>query len=439
MPTNFFLSPSCVPTLVCLLRLQSALKQTPTIKPNTRKQPKRGTQTYKPLEVFGPEHEYSLVNQDLSPMPISDKIIKGYCGKIVNFIELPKFTFGKELQLHVMEIKANEPFKSPVQFEETMQNAVETLSGIVQKHGVNLLGTGMHPLLRLNETAVWPHYHRKIYGKFAKIFNLNQHGWLNIQSFHLNLPYQQEADGARIHNYLANLAAYLPAVAASSPIYEGKNGTAVDNRLEFYKVNQKEIPSVTGEVIPEYAKSLSQYKRDVIGGYTADLAKADTSKTLLWREWVNSRGVIFRFDRRALEVRVMDEQECVKSDVALSCFIRAALRGLMKTDAEFLPHDLLVHDFNATVKDGLNAKVNNPNGKTARQICQNYLKLAVENAEADEKGFLWLVQKRLDEGNLSDQIRARVLARAQKTSFHEAVIDVYSTLIKCLIDNEPYF
>ena len=105
-----------------------------------------------------------------------------------------------------------------------MQNAVSTLSQIVEKHGAMLLGTGMHPLLKLEDTAIWPHYHRKIYHEYGKIFNLNQHGWLNIQSFHLNLPYQKEADGIQTHNFLANLCAYLPAIAASSPIYEGKAG-----------------------------------------------------------------------------------------------------------------------------------------------------------------------------------------------------------------------
>ena len=53
---------------------------------------------------------------------------------------MPQFTFGKEMQLHVMEIKANQPFKTPIEFEETMQDAVTTLSGIVQKHGAMLLG-----------------------------------------------------------------------------------------------------------------------------------------------------------------------------------------------------------------------------------------------------------------------------------------------------------
>ena len=395
--------------------------------------------TYKPLEVLGPEHEYLLVDKDLKALPIANKIIKGYCGRIMNFIELPKFTFGKEMQLHVMEIKANTPFKTPTEFEETMQVAVETLSQIIQKHGAMLLGTGMHPQMKLKDTEIWPHYHRKIYRQYGKLFNLNQHGWLNIQSFHLNLPFEKEADAIPIHNQLVNLCAYLPAISASSPIFEGKKGSDTDNRLQFYKVNQKEIPSVTGEVIPEYTSSLSQYKRDVIGRYSMDLESAGADKTLLHREWVNSRGVIFRFDRCALEVRVMDEQECVKLDVALACFLRAAVRGLIASKADLLSHNVLVKDLNAVIKDGLYAKVLSPNGRSAREVCRFYLKLALEHAEEDEKKYLWLVEKRIEEGSLSELIWANVSKRAQKTDFHEGIIDVYSRLIKCLSDNQPYF
>jgi gamma-glutamyl:cysteine ligase YbdK (ATP-grasp superfamily) len=370
-------------------------------------------------------------------LPISDKIIKDYCGKIINFIELPSFTFGKEMQLHVMEIKANQPFKTPFEFEETMQTAVSTLNQIVQKQGAMLLGTGMHPLLKLQDTGIWPHYHNKIYRQYGKIFDLNQHGWLNIQSFHLNLPFQKEADAIQTHNQLTNLCAYLPAISASSPIYEGKKGSDIDNRMQFYKVNQKEVPSISGDVIPEYVSSIDQYKRDVIEQYSQDLANAGADKTLLHREWVNSRGVIFRFDRCALEVRVMDEQECIKSDVALACFVRAALRGLNASNVELLSHDILVKNFNKVIKEGLNAEVSSPHGKTARQVCQYYLKIAMEHATEDEKEYLWLVKKRIEEGSLSELIYERVLRRTQKTSFHQSIIDVYSTLIKCLMDNQP--
>jgi gamma-glutamyl:cysteine ligase YbdK (ATP-grasp superfamily) len=395
---------------------------------------------YKPLEVIGPEHEFALVNETLQPLPIVDKVIKDFHGRTVNFVELPDFTFGKELQLHVMEIKANSPFKSPVLFEETMQNAVTTLLGVLEKnYHASLLGTGMHPLLRLNETGVWPHRHKQIYQEYSKIFNLTQHGWLNIQSFHLNLPYSREPTGILMHNLLASLCAYLPAIAAASPICEGKISPNVDNRLFFYRLNQQEVPSVTGDIIPEPVSSFAQYHQDIIGRYSQDLAKAGAEKTILFKEWVNSRGVIFRFDRSALEVRVMDEQECIKSDVALSCFVRAALRGLMAEHAEPLPHQLLVKDFNSVIADGLNAKVLHPEGTTARQVCQYLFNVASENAEEDEKKYLWIIQKRIENGSLSDIIRARVVKKAQKTNLEEAIISVYSTLINRLANNQPYF
>ena len=337
-----------------------------------------------------------------------------------------------------MELKANKPFKSPRTFEETMQKGVTSLSDILEKHGASLLGTGMHPLLNLDETGVWPHRHRKIYEEYSRVFNLKQHGWLNIQSFHLNLPYINEDDGIELHNQLANLCAYLPAVSASSPIYEGKAGAYVDNRLWFYKTNQAEVPSIAGDIVPEYTASFKQYREEVIGKFSRDLAGAGAGEALLLKEWVNSRGVIFRFDRAALEVRVMDEQECIKSDVALSCFIRAVLRGMMAQQAELVSHDILVSDFNSVVSDGLDAMVLHPSGKTAREVCRHFFKMASENATEDERQYLCLVKKRIEQGNLSELIRERVSRRAQKTDFAEAVRSIYSTLIKCLIDNQPF-
>jgi hypothetical protein len=176
----------------------------------------------------------------------------------------------------------------------------------------------MHPLLNLDETQVWPHRHKQIYEALGRLFDLKRHGWLNIQSFQLNLPYSTEKEGVLLHNLLAYICAYLPAVAAASPVYEGKLGECIDNRLHFYKLNQKEVPSVTGDIVPGYVSSFEQYKQEVIGRYSLDMATAGADAAILGKEWVNSRGVIFRFGRRALEIRVMDEQECVKSDVALS-------------------------------------------------------------------------------------------------------------------------
>lgn len=395
---------------------------------------------YATLEVFGPEHEYSIVNERLEALPIADKIMKDLKGHISNTVKLPKFTIGKELQLHVVELKPNEPFHSPIEFEEVMQEAVLFTSDLLKrKYGCTLLGTGMHPLLAPEEIRIWPHRDRRIYDALSKIFNLKQHGWLNIQSFQLNLPYSNQGDGILLHTLLTNICAYLPAITASTPIVEGKLREDVDNRLAFYMVNQPEVPSITGDIIPEYVQSFNQYRQDVIGKYSEDLSIAKADATIVGKEWINSRGVIFRFDRHALEIRVMDEQECIKSDVAISCFIRALMRSWSSGAAVLLSHETLVADLKSIIKDGLDARVHSPCGHLAKQVCDCFLKIASEEASKEEKTYLDLIRKRIDQGSLSNIVRERVAAKSQKTDLREAVIDIYSQLAKNLIHNEPYF
>jgi gamma-glutamyl:cysteine ligase YbdK (ATP-grasp superfamily) len=399
-----------------------------------------GLSVYKVLEVLGPEHEFSVVDSELRALPIVDRVLRDFHGRLVNFVERSDFVFGKELQLHVMELRPIGPFRSPVVFEETMHGAVRFVSDFVgRRYGARLLGTGMHPLVRLWETEVWPHRHRQIYEALSRVFCLRRHGWLNIQSFQLNLPYGDERSGVRLHNVLANVCAYLPAVAASSPVYEGRFGEDVDNRLSFYRLNQREVPSVTGDVVPEYVSSFDEYRREIVERYSADMAAAGAEEHILHKDWVNSRGVIFRFDRRALEIRVMDEQECIKSDVALSCFVRALLRGLLREESELLPHEVLVRDYNSVVAKGLNAETRHPAGRTARQVCRHLLHVAMEHATDEEKDYLPIVKERIEGGNLSDLIQERIGRRARKSGLREAIVRVYSELVESLIDNQPYF
>jgi len=401
----------------------------------------RGTGTYKNLEALGPEHEFSVVDESLNPLPIVDRIMKDFHGRIVNFIEQPTFTFGKELQMHVMEVKPNKPFTSPVEFEETMHNAVLNLTEILARgYNAHLLGTGMHPVLRLTDTRVWPHRHRQIYREFSRIFNLQQHGWLNIQSFQLNLSYADEKSAMLMHNLLAVVCTYLPTLAASSPIFGGNLALSLDNRLRFYMTNQHEVPSIVGDVIPEYVNSFDEYRKEIIGRYTFDLAKTGANKLILGKDWVNSRAAIFRFDRKAIEIRVMDEQECIKSDVALSCFIRALLRGLIENDEGIcVPHQVLVRDFREVVKNGRGAEVRHPKGRTAREICRYLLKVASEHSTDEERRYLSVVEKRIAQGSLAEVIRKHVMKDARKAGMKEAIVNVYSRLGKSLIENQPYF
>lgn len=395
---------------------------------------------YGTLEVLGPEHEFSIIDEKLTPLPIVDKVIRDVHGRVVNCASLGASSFGKELQAHVAEFKANYPFASPVEFEETMQKAVETILGILEnRYNARLLGLGMHPLLRLGDAKIWSHRDRGIYAAMSKIFDLNQHGWLNIQSFQLNLPYANESEAVRLHNALANVLPYLPAVAASSPIYESKMGAFIDNRLHFYLENQLEVPAITGSLIPEYVGSFEEYENTTVHKYSEELAKLNAPRCLLNKEWMNSRGAIFRRDRKAIEIRIMDEQESIKADVALSCFIRAALRGIMENaESAYSSHETLVQNFKQVLRKGLQASVQHPERKTAREVCLHLFKIASSNATAEEKGYLPIVKQRIECGNLSDIILRSVAQKAQKTDLEEAIISVYSRFADCLEKNKVW-
>ena len=356
-----------------------------------------------------------MVTEELKPLPISDQVIKDYNGKIVDCVYLRKFAFGKETPLHQIELKAKKPFKSPVLFEENMQEGVIFLSELLsKKYNAYLLGTGMHPTIQRNDTSYWPHGDQNNYNDFKKLFDFKRQGWFNTQSFHLNLPYSTQKEAVILYNTLSHLCAYLPAISASSPIIEGKVQANVDNRLHHYKDKMKEIPSITGDIIPEYITSINQFQKTVIDKLSIDLASAGANKKMLHTGWVDQRGVIFKSSREALELRVMDEQECIKSDVALSCFVRATVRGLIEENAELPQHQILVDDYNEIVKNGLAAMVRHPHGGTAKEVCQYFFNIALEYADGDEKKYLWIVKKRIEEGNLSELIQNRVLAESPK-------------------------
>jgi gamma-glutamyl:cysteine ligase YbdK (ATP-grasp superfamily) len=393
---------------------------------------------YGTLEVLGPEHEFSIIDEKLSPLPIVDKVIRDVHGRLVNCASLGACSFGKELQAHVAEFKANKPFVSPVVFEETMQKTVEAILGILEsRYNARLLGSGMHPFLRLSDAKVWSHRDRGIYAAMSRIFNLNQHGWLNIQSFQLNLPYKNESEAIRLYSALINLLPYLPAIAASSPIYESRKGACIDNRLHFYLTNQLEVPSITGSLIPEYVNSFEEYEKTTVRLYSEELAKLNAPRSLLNKEWLNSRGAIIRQDRKAIEIRVLDEQESVKADVALSCFIRAALRGIL-LDAEYpyLAHPTLVQNFKHVLRNGLRARVQHPRGKTAGEVCRHLLQIALSNATDEERKYLPIIKQRIDGGNLSDIILRNVAKKTQKTDLKEAIFVAYSHLADCLEKNQ---
>jgi gamma-glutamyl:cysteine ligase YbdK (ATP-grasp superfamily) len=177
--------------------------------------------------------------------------------------------------------------------------------------------------------VLWPYGDNRIYRTYDRIFDCRGHGWSNLQSTHLNLAFRGDDEFARLHAAIRLLLPILPGLAASSPFVEGRASGMRDTRLHYYRHNQDRIPSIAGLVIPERASSRQQYVERIHQRIFADIAPFDP-ENILRHEWLNSRGAIARFARSAIEIRVLDIQECPAADLAVAAAIDGALQCLVR-------------------------------------------------------------------------------------------------------------
>jgi len=409
---------------------------------------------YRLFEVVGLELEYVVVDADLRPLCVLHDAFRSINGRPTSYIERGRVGFSNELAAHVFEIKNVGPRRSLAGAEREIMDGMRFFSQVLrEEHGARLLPSGMHPFMSPMDTKLWSRSGRRIYETYARLFPIRQHGWLNIQASHINLPFASEADTMAMHNATAALLPYLPALAASSPIYEGALGPAMDNRLEFYRRNQSDVPTITGRVIPEYASSFADYRRKVLEPIYAALS-ALPGGDMLRHEWVNSRGAIMRFGRRALEIKILDVQECVKADIAVAAFVRGALKTLVqrlkRRQLELPDHDMLVEDLDAVIRDGGGARVHADHLRpasmsrraktTARSVLGDLLESASSALRKEERSYLSIVDDRVRRGSLAERMAHQVARRSRRRGVTEvdAIRAIYDELMDCLEKNRPW-
>jgi hypothetical protein len=228
----------------------------------------------------------------------------------------------------VLELKTNGPAESLHGLAASFHDGVADANRRLAQYGAMLMPTGMHPRMDpLRQTKLWPHDYSIVYETFDRIFGCRGHGWANLQSAHLNLPFRDDAEFNRLHAAIRATLPLLPALAASSPIMEGRLTPWLDTRLEVYRHNAERVPSVSGLVVPESAGSESEYHDAILRPLWADLEPHDPAGVLR-EEWVNARGAIARFDRGTIEIRLLDTQECAAADLAVIAGATAMIRRL---------------------------------------------------------------------------------------------------------------
>lgn len=282
------------------------------------------------LEGFGVELEYMIVAAgSLDVLPAADKLLYAVAGSYASEVELGAVAWSNELVLHVVEMKTNGPSPSLDPLPAAFQEHVGRINALLGPLGGRLMPTGMHPWMDpAVEMHLWPHEYSPVYEAYHRIFDCRGHGWANLQAVHLNLPFAGDDEFGRLHAAVRLVLPLMPALAASTPLVERRPTGLMDTRLDVYRTNARRIPSIAGSVVPEPVFSRVDYQRAILGRMYDDIRPLDP-EGILQHEFLNSRGAIARFDRSAIEIRVLDMQECPAADVAICAAVAGAVRALL--------------------------------------------------------------------------------------------------------------
>ncbi|MDX1376187.1 MAG: glutamate-cysteine ligase family protein [Burkholderiales bacterium] len=285
----------------------------------------------KALHAFagaGIELEYVIVDRDtLAVRPIADALLRDAAGGVVNTLSRGRFGWSNELVLHLLELKSERPEAGLESLAEGFQGEVHAMNARLAPLGARLMPTGMHPWMNpRGETRLWPHEYAEIYATYDRVFDCRRHAWANVQSMHLNLPFAGDAELARLLAAARRVLPILPALAASSPFADGAPQTVLDYRMQCYLTHAARVPSMLGEIVPEPVRSEAAYRAEILAPMYREIAPFDP-EGVMQDEWLNARGAIARFDRSALELRVIDTQECPAMDIAVAAAAIGALRA----------------------------------------------------------------------------------------------------------------
>lgn len=382
------------------------------------------TGRYKAFSGYGIELEYMIVDsKTLVVRPISDFILRNEAGEIQNELEFPKTCWSNELVKHVIEIKTNGPLPLSRSLSDLFHADLRKINAKLKSQGSCILPTAMHPFFNPKDgVSLWEHDDASIYEAYNRIFDCRGHGWSNLQSMHINLPFYDDGEFETLHAAVRLVLPILPALAASSPIYESKLSGLKDSRLEFYRHNQKKVPAIAGHVIPEKAWSKAQYE-EVIYKKIAEQIKPHDPDGILEVVWLNSRGAIARFDRNAIEIRVLDVQEAPRMDIAIATLVTTLCKSLVEGEWQTLDlqknqEEVALHQiFLDALKNGSDALITDEGylrifGQSSQLSAANLWRQIVKKLRMNYGRMLAPFDEEIDvilnSGNLSDRITKRL-------------------------------
>lgn len=403
------------------------------------------------FEAFGIELEYMLVDATTFDVrPMSDTLLARINdGVFSSDVVRGPVTWSNELTMHVIELKCSQPTNRLLKLSGDFEKAIRAIQPELQRCHLRLLPSAMHPWMDPRQSVVlWPHEDHEIYAAFDRHFDCRSHGWGNVQSVHLNLPFEGDDEFYALHSAIRLVLPLLPALTASSPVINGQASPLADTRLREYAAHCDAMPCLTGDVIPDTMRSREEYEQRILHPIVAEHKRLALPE-FMRPEFMNARGAIARFDRNSIEIRVMDVQEYPGADVAICAAIISLLRMLvgekwssLAAQSEIATTELR-RVLDAVMTGGDQAIIDSP----------ELLKCFAIEKPRMRAGELWthlLREARRHDSNVDNLfapleiiaqhgcLATRITRAIDGRYDHERILDVYAQLADCLDRWEPF-
>ena len=401
--------------------------------------------------------EFMIVDREtLQVLPRADiPLGKDKDGNQLSDVEYDDIGLSNELVSHVLEFKCAHPKSTFDGLGKRFFHEIRRANKKLEKIGAMLLPSAAHPFMDPAEMQLWPYDCLDIYQTYDRIFNCKGHGWANLQSTHLNLSFDGDDEFGELHAAIRLLLPLIPAIAASSPYLDSKYTGFKDARIEVYRHNQDKVPEIAGLVIPEKAYTYDEYNTQIFDKVKKAIAPYDPEH-LLNHFFLNSRGAIARFDRGAIEIRLVDIQECPNADIAIVELEIATLKAIAsgKLANGKAPHTM--KEYREFLRDFDTARLSEMLTQTSRDAEDTVIDwseyLAVFGMEGKcTAGELWKHVFDAVKGDLTEvsrNVMEQMLARGTLSSaLYRALGDVpsrkdfvteYKKLADCLAHNRLY-
>ena len=172
---------------------------------------------------YGIELEYAIVDATtLDPRPLAEPLLRALKSERPTRIDGVDIDWSNEIVSHVVEIKNAAPVSTLEPLVGAFRDGVARTARSVGEFDALLMPTGMHPWMDPRTAKLWTQSDSAIYRAFDRLFDCRRHGWANLQSMHINLPFADDDEFTRLHAAVRLVLPLIPALAASPPFADAR-------------------------------------------------------------------------------------------------------------------------------------------------------------------------------------------------------------------------